>query len=570
MSKLLNFFSHRSIAAKLAVMTIAAVISMVLVALTVLMIARAQLVTERTEKAHAIVDAVWHMADSYYSAGQKGELTPEEARTRFLRSVDAIWYENHTNFVFIYNYETGIAESDAGVPTLLGKDMRNVKDANGLPFASLMMDIARTTGQGTLHYSFVKSSTDPKPVDKIGYIRGFTPWHMMIATSEYLVDVDTAFWSMFWTASMVIGVLMLLTIGVAWAITRSVVKPLSGLKEQMTALSEGKLTETIANTDRPDEVGAMARTVQVFQEAMLETGKLRDEQGAAEQRQRAQRTAEMNTLANQFEGVVGQIITAVSTASTKLEASADTLSKTADDAERVSSCAATASDDASTSVRSVAAASEELAASVHEISRQVHTSAEIAGEAVKQAEHTDARMSQLSQAAARIGAVVELINTIAGQTNLLALNATIEAARAGEAGRGFAVVASEVKTLADQTAKATGEISQQIADIQAATHESVAGIKEISATIGRISEISSSIASAVEEQSAATQEISRNVKRAADGTSQVASNIANVQRGASDTGSASSQVLSAAQTLSGESDRLRREVSKFMDTVRAA
>jgi methyl-accepting chemotaxis protein len=221
-------------------------------------------------------------------------------------------------------------------------------------------------------------------------------------------------------------------------------------------------------------------------------------------------------------------------------------------------------------VHSVAAASEELASSVSEISRQVGTSARIAGEAVEQARKTDARISQLSQAAARIGDVVDLIQTIAGQTNLLALNATIEAARAGAAGKGFAVVAAEVKTLAEQTAKATGEISQQIADIQSATEDSVTAIKEIGATIGRISEISSVIAAAVEEQGAATQEISRNVQRAADGTSQVAASISDVQRGASETGGASSQVLSAAQSLSNESNRLKREVAKFMDSVRAA
>ena len=218
----------------------------------------------------------------------------------------------------------------------------------------------------------------------------------------------------------------------------------------------------------------------------------------------------------------------------------------------------------------MAAASEELASSVGEISRQVEASARIAGEAVEQAQKTDARISQLSQAASRIGDVVDLIQTIAGQTNLLALNATIEAARAGEAGRGFAVVASEVKTLAEQTAKATGEISQQIADIQSATKDSVTAIKEIGATIGRISEISSTIASAVEEQGAATQEISRNVQRAAEGTSQVATDISDVQRGASETGAASSQVLSAAQSLSNESKRLKQEVGKFMATVRAA
>jgi methyl-accepting chemotaxis protein len=557
-------------ATKLAVMTAAGVISMVLVALTVLMIARNQLIAERTDKARAVVDAVWQMAESFQREAEKGVLTQDEARARFYAAAGNIWYENHTNYVFIHDYETGICQVNAGAPTLVGKDMRSFRDANGLSFASIMMDVAKTKGEGTLRFSFLKGSADQTPLDKIAYFRGFAPWHVMIGAAEYMSDIDAPFWAMSETALEVIAVLMLLTIGVAWAITRSVVKPLSNLKERMIALSEGELTAAVADTDRPDEVGEMARTVQVFQDAMIETARLREEQGAAEQRQRAQRAAEMNTLADQFEGVVGQIITAVSTASTKLESSAGTLSMTADETEQVSNRAATASDDASTSVRSVAAATEELAASVHEISRQVQTSAQIAGEAVRQAEHTDVRISQLSQAAARIGAVVELINTIAGQTNLLALNATIEAARAGDAGRGFAVVASEVKTLADQTAKATGEISQQIADIQAATHESVAGIKDIGATIGRISEISSSIASAVEEQSAATQEISRNVKRAADGTSEVTSNIANVQRGAHETGEASSHVLSAAQSLSSESDRLRREVGKFMDTVRAA
>jgi methyl-accepting chemotaxis protein len=194
----------------------------------------------------------------------------------------------------------------------------------------------------------------------------------------------------------------------------------------------------------------------------------------------------------------------------------------------------------------------------------------VASDAVDQAQKTNARVAELSKAAARIGDVVELINTIAGQTNLLALNATIEAARAGEAGRGFAVVASEVKVLAEQTAKATDEISQQITGIQAATQESVGAIKEIGDTIGLMSEISSTIAAAVEEQGAATREISRNIQQAAQGTSQVSSNIADVQHGASQTGSASSQVHAAARSLSGESNRLKLEVGKFLDTIRAA
>ena len=225
---------------------------------------------------------------------------------------------------------------------------------------------------------------------------------------------------------------------------------------------------------------------------------------------------------------------------------------------------AAASEEAATNVQSVASSTEEMASSITEISRQVQESARMAGEAVEQARTTNSRVGELSKAAARIGDVVELINTIAGQTNLLALNATIEAARAGEAGRGFAVVAAE------QTAKATGEIGHQISGIQAATQDSVNAIREISGTIEKLCEISSTIASAVEEQGAATQEISRNVQQAAHGTQQVSSHITDVQRGASETGSASSQVLSAAQSLSGDSNRLKLEVGKFLNSVRAA
>jgi len=207
---------------------------------------------------------------------------------------------------------------------------------------------------------------------------------------------------------------------------------------------------------------------------------------------------------------------------------------------------------------------------VSEIGRQVQESSDIASQAVKQAQQTDARINELSQAAGRIGDVVKLITAIAEQTNLLALNATIEAARAGEAGRGFAVVASEVKQLASQTAKATEEISAQIASMQTATQESVGAIKEIGGTIGRISEIAGAIAAAVQEQGAATGEIARNVGEAAKGTAEVASNITEVNRGAGETGSASAQVLSSAQSLSAESNHLKAEVEKFLSTVRAA
>ena len=349
-----------------------------------------------------------------------------------------------------------------------------------------------------------------------------------------------------------------------------IAQPIRSMVALLQQLAAGDYKADVHSLERRDEVGDVAKTALVFKENGLAKIRMEEEQKEAEARQAAQRRADMLKLADGFESAVGEIIEVVSSASTELEASATSLTTTAERSQQMATTVAAASEEAATNVQSVAAATEELSSSVTEISRQVQDSAGKASMAVTQARTTTSRVGDLSKAAARIGDVVELINTIAGQTNLLALNATIEAARAGSAGRGFAVVASEVKALAEQTAKATGEIGAQISGIQTATRESVDAIKEISVSIEYLSEISSTIASAVEEQGAATQEISRNVQQAAQGTQEVSANVVEVQRGATETGTASSQVLSAAQSLSRESNRLRFEVGKFLDTVRAA
>jgi methyl-accepting chemotaxis protein len=351
----------------------------------------------------------------------------------------------------------------------------------------------------------------------------------------------------------------------------SVSRPLTRLNGALGKMAAGELNIEIPGGDRGDEIGDVAKTVIVIRQNAEQ--KARDEAEAKANQDKhvtERRKADMIKLADNFETAVGEIVETVSSAATELEASASTLTSTAERAQELTTMVASASEEASTNVQSVASATAQLSSSVAEIGRQVQESARMASDAVGQARATTDRVSELSKAASRIGDVVELINTIAGQTNLLALNATIEAARAGEAGRGFAVVASEVKALAEQTAKATGEIGQQISGIQAATQDSVGAIREISGTIEKLSEISSTIAAAVEEQGAATQEISRNVQQAAQGTLQVSSNITDVQRGASETGSASSQLLSSAQSLSGDSNRLKLEVGKFLDSVRAA
>jgi methyl-accepting chemotaxis protein len=373
------------------------------------------------------------------------------------------------------------------------------------------------------------------------------------------------------TMNIVGGMLVvLLLIGSAIFSVVTIARPIRQIAEVLLELGRGNKAVDVPYVGRGDEVGDAANAASTFKDNLIRIEKMEAEQRETELRAAAERKAGMHRLADEFQAAVGGIIDTVSTASRGMETAANTLSKTAEQTQQLSGAVAAASEQASANVQSVASATEEMTSSVSEISRQVHESSRIAAEAVKQAEKTDARINELSQAAGRIGDVVKLITAIAEQTNLLALNATIEAARAGESGRGFAVVASEVKQLASQTAKATEEIGAQIAGMQTATQDSVAAIKEIGGTIGRISDIASTIAAAVEEQGAATQEIARNVSEAAKGTAMVASNITDVNRGAGETGSASSQVLSSAKALSSESNHLKLEVDKFLSTVRAA
>lgn len=364
-------------------------------------------------------------------------------------------------------------------------------------------------------------------------------------------------------------VVLIASAAVVIAVMRQVIGPLVRLTGTTLRLADGELDAEIPDGHRKDEIGTMAGALQIFKNALV-AKRLADEDAARNAEAQIERGRRVNLITRDFETVIGQIVGTVSSAATELEGSAGTLNTTADRSQTLTTAVAAASEEASANVQSVASATEELTSSVNEISRQVQESARVAGDAVQQARRTNDRVGELSLAASRIGDVIELINSIAGQTNLLALNATIEAARAGDAGRGFAVVASEVKALAQQTAKATEEIHQQIGNVQAATQESVGAIKAISETIERLSEISSTIAAAVEEQGAATQEIARNVQQAAHGTQQVSANINDVQQGASATGSASSQVLTAAQLLASNSSRLKLEVGKFLEAVRAA
>jgi methyl-accepting chemotaxis protein len=345
--------------------------------------------------------------------------------------------------------------------------------------------------------------------------------------------------------------------------------PLTRMTGLMERLANNDLSIEVEGTERRDEIGTLARALDVFKQNAIEAKRLAAEQ-EAERKVKEERALRLEELTKGFETKVGHLVSALSSAATEMESTAQSMTATAGQTDQQSLAVASAAEEASANVQTVAASAEELSSSISEIGRQVTQSATIAGRAVEDARRTDEVVQSLAAGAQKIGEVVTLIQDIAGQTNLLALNATIEAARAGEAGKGFAVVASEVKSLATQTAKATEEIGTQISQIQGATKDAVAAIQGIGSIIAEISGIASTIASAVEEQSAATQEIARNVQQAAEGTQQVTENISGVKEAATSTGAAASQVLGAAGDLAKQSERLTAEVDNFLAGVRAA
>jgi methyl-accepting chemotaxis protein len=369
--------------------------------------------------------------------------------------------------------------------------------------------------------------------------------------------------------AVILGAAVILGIGVSYYLVRDVSSGIASIVIPMQALGKGDLSAEVPHQGETTEIGAMADTLQVFKQELI-AKKAADEAAAADAEAKIERGRRVDGITRNFEAVIGEIVQTVSSASTQLEASASTLSATAKQSQTLTSTVALASGEASTNVQSVASATEELSSSVTEIGRQVQESARMATDAVGQARVTNDRVSQLSKAAGRIGDVVELINTIAGQTNLLALNATIEAARAGEAGRGFAVVASEVKALANQTAKATEEISSQVAAMQASTSEAVASIGGITETISQMSEITVSISTAVEQQGGATREIARNIQSVAAGSNEISTHIGGVTTAATATGKAASEVLANARELDTQSGMLRSAVDEFLVKVRAA
>ena len=522
---------------------------------------------EREAKLHHMVAAAIATLKFYDSEAAAGRMSLDQAQTAAKAALRAMrWGEG--DYFGVYQYD-GVTLVHAN-PKNEGQNRLDYKDPNGRLLVAELIDAAKKGGSLVGYMVPRPGAADQTPQAKLAYSEGYEPWRWAVQTGVYVDDVDHTILQQSLRAGGLAVALLLGSTVIGLMIARGIVRPLGAMADAMSRLARGDLSVDVPAHAFKDEIGAMTKAVVVFKQNAID--KERAEAHAAELKQRAEqeRRDETRRFAEEFEGSVGAVVTKVSTASHSMEKTAQDMTNLSGKLREQASAVAAASEQASANVQTIAAAVEELSGSVLEIGRQVTDSARVAREAVEETATTDTIVRGLAGAVSEIDAVIQLINDIASQTNLLALNATIEAARAGDAGKGFAVVANEVKTLANQTARATDEIAQQIGAVQAETARAVQAIRGVSGTIARIDEISTAIASAVEQQSAATHEIARNVEQAAHGTHEVTANIAGVTLVANETSTAAGIVLDAAQMTSSEAAILNETVGSFVSKMLTA
>jgi methyl-accepting chemotaxis protein len=527
---------------------------------------------ERRTTIRNIVEAAVKVLAFYDAEAKAGRVEPDKARQMAFTSIGAMRWGEYADYVGVY----GAGNSDAGVtyvhtnPKYINVNRWDFKDTHG---KLLIQDIVQTarSGGGYIEY-FAPRSSGGAEMRKLSYVSSFGAGDKLLAlqAGAYVDDIDAVVLNRSISAAVVALCGLVIAALTALWLGRGMVVPLAKTCKVMDDLTKGNLAFDVPFVDLKNEIGRMARSLQVFKDHLAETTRLRTEQEELKARSIEERRTVLARIADEFERSIGGVIRGTAAAADELQNSASSMSEIAEGTTGQSAKVAAAAEQTASNVQTVAASAEELSSSITEIARQVTQSTSIAQNAVEQATRTETMVEKLVQSTQKIGEVMALIQTIAGQTNLLALNATIEAARAGEAGKGFAVVANEVKALSSQTAKATDEIASQIQAIRDATGSTVDAIREIGTTIGQMNEIAGSIAAAVEQQGAATQEIARSVQQAAQGTQDVMQTIVGVREASGQVDAAATRVLSAAGQLTTQSERLESETGKFLGNIRAA
>jgi methyl-accepting chemotaxis protein len=564
----MNLLSRLRIRTKLASMVALSALTVCAIIALSASLSERRMLQDRVVQLRTAVDLLVGMAQSLQDDVAAGKLSLAEAQAQFRQRGRAMNFDNGQGYAVVYNPDTSLMVNGAN-PQLEGK-ITGAVDSNGVVIANAQIAAADQSPEGGIASYLYHRPGQTVPVQKMMFVRRFAPWNVIMSYGLYVDDVEADVNALLLRLGTIGAGVMALMALLSWLIARDVLGALDRQRRRMQSIAAGSIDRAVEETERGDEIGRMAETLEILRQTAMTARTLAAEQIEIKQQGENDKREALIALADRFDASVGRLVGLMASGSTDLEATAQSMSGTAERTNNQATVVSSAAAEASARVQTVAAAAEELSSSIGEISRQVAQSAGITVRAVDSARRTDTIVRALAAGAQQIEHVAKLISDIAAQTNLLALNATIEAARAGEAGRGFAVVAVEVKSLASQTAEATKEIGTRIAQIQGATREAVDAIQGITATIEEVSAIATTIGSAIEEQGAATAEIARNVSQTAQATQAVTTNIGGVSTAANETGGAAGLLLTAASNLSKQAEQLAGEVNIFLAGVRAA